>query len=120
MRLGKMLALPLLTGVLESFVPGDHSPMHPYAARARSHGGAALLSTLPIGSAEEVQSRYAALPLGPQEYESRDEPKSASPGMENTPPPNHAARFSRGTARRCVHQAAIDRHDNDDRVGPIY
>jgi hypothetical protein len=40
--------------------------------------------------------------------------------MENTPPPNHAARFSRGTARRCVHQAAIDRHNNYDRVGPIY
>ena len=29
----------------------------------------------------------------------------ASPGMENAPPPNHAARFSRGTARRRVHQA---------------
>src|SRR5215831_11948654 len=77
-----------------------------------------LLSTLVVGSAEEVQSRYAASPLGPQEYESCDEAKSASPGMENAPPPNHAARFSRGTARRCVHQTAIDRHDHGDRVGP--
>jgi hypothetical protein len=40
--------------------------------------------------------------------------------MENAPPTNHAARFSRGTARRRVHQAAIDWHNHDDRVGPIY
>ena len=80
----------------------------------------ALLSTPPGGSAAEVQSRYAASSLGPQEDESCREPKGASPRMENAPPPNHAARFSRGTARRCVHQAAIGRHDHEDRVGPIY
>ena len=34
--------------------------------------------------------------------------------------PDQAARFSRGTARRRVHQAAIGRHDHEDRVGPIY
>ena len=40
--------------------------------------------------------------------------------MKETPPSDHAARFSRGGARRRIHQAAIDRHDHNDRVGPIY
>jgi hypothetical protein len=58
--------------------------------------------------------------MSPQEDQSRRETENASPGMENAPPPNHAAGFSRGTARRCVHQAAIGRHHHEHRVGPIY
>ena len=44
---------------------------------------------------------------GPQENESCREPKSASTRVKNTPPPNHAARFGRGGARRRVHQAVM-------------
>ena len=38
--------------------------------------------------------------------------------MKNAPPPDHAARFSRGGAGWRI-QAVVGRHDHKDRVGPI-
>jgi hypothetical protein len=83
-----------------------------------SRGGPVERSIAPLGMAGSDRTKLS--PLSPQKYESCDQPKNASSGMKNAPPPDHAARFSRGTARRCVHQAAIGRHDHEDRVGPIY
>ena len=51
--------------------------------------------------------------------EGRREPKSASSGMKNAPPLNHAARFGRRGAGWRVHPAVVGRHDHEDRVGPI-
>ena len=47
--------------------------------------------------------------------EGRREPKSASSGMKNAPPLNHAARFGRRGAGWRVHPAVVGRHDHEDR-----
>jgi len=70
-------------------------------------------------SGERKDVTVRSLALSPQKDQSCREAKSTPPGMENTPPPDHATRFGRGGLRRCVHQAAVGRHDHEDRVGPI-
>src|SRR5215467_212568 len=59
-------------------------------------------------------------PLSPQKNQRRREPNNASTSVKHAPPPDHAACFSRGGARRRVHQTAVGWHDHEDRVGPIY
>src|SRR5215831_10651805 len=59
-------------------------------------------------------------PLSPQKNQRRREPNNASTSVKHAPPPDHAACFSRGGARRRVHQAAVGWRDHEDRVGPIY
>jgi hypothetical protein len=57
--------------------------------------------------------------LSPAENQSRREPENTSPGMENTPPPDHASCIGRDGLGRRVHETAVGRHNHEDRVGPI-
>src|SRR5215471_19569262 len=66
---------------------------------------------------EETTVEVPASSLSPQKYESCDEPKSTSPGMENAPPPDRAASFGRGGLRRRVYETAVGRHNHENRVG---
>ena len=61
----------------------------------------------------------AGLPRSPQEDQSSREAKSASSAVENAPLPDHWACFSRGSLWRRIHQAAVGRHNYENRVGPI-
>src|SRR5438552_9889240 len=55
----------------------------------------------------EERISAATSPLSPQKDKGRDEPESASPGMESAPPLDHAPRFGRGGLRRRIHQTPV-------------
>src|SRR5215472_5689902 len=71
------------------------------------------------GSAKAV-CRHERLTAQPTKIRVAMTPRAPSTRVKNAPSPDHAACFSRGDARRRVHQAAVGWRDHEDCVGPIY
>src|SRR6516162_5414819 len=70
-------------------------------------------------SSDPIAPGPAASLSSPQKDYGCHQAKTASAGMQNAPPPDHAACLCGSILRRRVHQTAVGRHDHKDRVGPI-